>query len=86
MMTSGVDAHTRVHHALALTDTGTVRGRWRGTHTPEHWEQLLAWAGTVPGARQWGVEGAWNYGRGLAQLLVAQRETVYEGTPRALAF
>jgi transposase len=28
------------------------------------------------------VEGAWNYGRGLAQFLVAQHETVYEVNPR----
>ena len=30
----------------------------------------------------WGVEGAWNYGRGLAQCLVAHDETVYEINPR----
>ena len=28
--------------------------------------------------RQWGIEGAWGYGRGLAQHLVGEGETVYE--------
>ena len=32
--------------------------------------------------RQWGIAGAWNYGRGLAQHLVASGETVYEVNAR----
>jgi len=82
MITIGVDAHKRVHQALALTDTGAMLGSWRGANTPERWQHLLAWASTFPGPRQWGVEGAWNYGRGLAQFLVAQNEIVYEINPR----
>ena len=30
----------------------------------------------------WGVEGAWSYGRSLAQYLVAAGQTVYEVSPR----
>jgi transposase len=82
MVTIGVDAHKAVHQALALDDTGTVLGTWRGANTPEHWQQLLEWAATLPGPRQWGIEGAWNYGRGLAQFLVAQGERVFEVNPR----
>ncbi len=82
MITIGADAHKRVHQALALTDTGAVLGSWRGANTPECWQHLLAWASTFPGPRQWDVEGAWNYGRGLAQFLVAQGEVVYEVNPR----
>jgi transposase len=82
MVTIGVDAHKRVHQALALTDTGTVLGTWRGANTCDSWQHLLAWAVTFAGPRQWGVEGAWNYGRGLAQFLVVQGETVYEVNPR----
>lgn len=82
LVTIGVDAPTRVHQALVLTDTGTVLDTWRGTHTPDSWQHLLTWASLVPGPRQWGVEGAWNYGRGLAQFLVAHGETVYEVNPR----
>ena len=70
------------HQALALDETGVVLGQWRGANTLDAWAQLLAWAATFPGPRQWGIEGAWNYGRGLAQFLVAQGERVYEVNPR----
>jgi transposase len=43
---------------------------------------MTAWAQSLDGERQWGVEGAWNYGRGLAQQLVAAGETVYDINPR----
>lgn len=33
-------------------------------------------------SRCWGIEGAWNYGRGLAQYLVEVAEVVYEINPR----
>lgn len=82
MITIGVDAHKRVHQALALDATGTVLGSWRDANTVDDWQHLLTWASTLPGPRQWGVEGAWNYGRGLTQFLVAQGETVYEVNPR----
>ena len=82
MVTSGVDAHKHIHQALALNDAGIVLASWRGANTPESWQSLRAWAATLPGPRQWGIEGAWNYGRGLAQFLVAQGETVYEVNPR----
>ena len=82
MVTIGVDAHKSVHHALALDDTGMVLGSWRGANTADRWQQLLSWALTLPGARQWGIEGAWNYGRGLAQFLVAHGEVVFEVNPR----
>jgi len=49
MVTMGVDAHTRVHHALALDDTGSVRGSWRGSNAPDSWQCLLAWADSLPG-------------------------------------
>lgn len=78
MVTIGVDAHKRVHQALALDDAGTVLGSWRGANTPNSWQQLLVWAVAFAGPRHWGVEGTWNYGRGLAQFLVAQGEAVYE--------
>ncbi len=43
---------------------------------------LHAWAVGLGGPRQWGIEGAWNYGRGLAQHLVDAGEAVYEVNPR----
>ena len=78
MLTIGVDANKHIHQALALDDTGALLGTWRGTKTPDGWQQLRTWAATLPAPRQWGIEGAWQYGRGLAQFLVAQGETVFE--------
>jgi transposase len=82
MLTIGLDAHKAIHQALALDDVGTVLGTWRGANTPDQWQQLLVWAARLPGPRQWGIEGAWNYGRGLAQFLVGQGESVFEVNPR----
>ena len=55
MVTIGVDAHKRVHHALALDCGGRVLGTWHGANAPESWQQLLSWATSWPGPRQWGV-------------------------------
>ena len=82
MGTIGVDAHKSVHQALALEQDGSILAHWRGPNTAESWQRLLDWAQTLPGPRQWGIEGAWNYGRGLAQFLVAWGEVVFEVNPR----
>jgi transposase len=82
MITIGVDAHKRMHAAVAVDAAGVILGEWRGANTATDWQALQAWAGALGASRQWGIEGAWNYGRGLAQLLVAQGETVYEVNPR----
>lgn len=82
MITIGVDAHKRSNVALALDATGQAHGQWRGPNTAEGWAALARWAAERGEPRQWGVEGAWNYGRGLAQHLVAAGETVYEVNPR----
>ena len=82
MVTIGVDAHKRIHAAVAVDAAGVVLGAWRGSNALADWQALHAWAHTYPGPQQWGIEGAWNYGRGLAQYLVAQGEVVYEINPR----
>src|SRR4028119_685081 len=82
MIAIGVDAHKRVHAALALDDAGTVLGSWRGANTPKGWMELRQWANQWLQPRHWGIEGAWNYGRGLAQFLVAHGEMVFEVNPR----
>jgi transposase len=43
---------------------------------------MLEWVSSLGTERQWGIEGAWSYGRGLAQHLVALGETVYDINPR----
>ncbi len=82
MITIGVDAHKRVHMAVALDAAGREVARWRGANSADGWQQLLVWS-TALGARcRWGIEGAWNYGRGLAHHLVAAGAEVYEVNPR----
>src|SRR6266545_5205915 len=83
MVTLGVDAHKRIHVAVALDEAGREIAQWRGQNSAVGWQGLLEWAiGLECGRRQWGIEGAWNYGRGLAQHLVEAGETVYEVNAR----
>jgi transposase len=82
MIILGVDAHKQVHAAVALDDAGRELGRWRGANTAAGWAELAEWASGFGAARRWGIEGAWSYGRGLAQHLVAVGEEVYEINPR----
>jgi transposase len=72
----GVDAHKRVHQAVAIAETGELATRTI-SNSPEDWSALLAWAQQWP-ERVWAVEGAWYLGRGLAQFLVTQGEQVHE--------
>lgn len=100
MLTIGVDAHKRVHAAVAVDALGRAVAQWRGANTPDGWQALTRWAEalseplsaerTALGAertmeRQWGIEGAWQYGRGLAQQLVATGERVVDVNPRQTA-
>src|SRR5690349_8951954 len=82
MLTIGVDPHKRLHVAQAVDEAGNDLADWRGPNSPDGWTQLAAWAADLAAERQWGIEGAWSYGRGLAQQLVALGETVYDINPR----
>ncbi len=78
MITIGVDAHKRVHVALAIDDAGRELGDWHGPNSATGWQDLARWATALGEQQQWGIEGAWSYGRGLAQHLVHAGATVYE--------
>ena len=78
MISMGVDAHKQVHAAVAVDDAGRELGQWRGPNSRAGWHRLAAWSESFGSERRWGIEGAWSYGRGLAQHLVASGETVYE--------
>ncbi|NPV70808.1 MAG: IS110 family transposase [Firmicutes bacterium] len=78
MITLGVDAHKEVHMAVALDENGRELSQWRGPNTQRGWEQVYRWACKLGEARQWGIEGAWGYGRRLAQYLVGRGDVVYE--------
>ena len=82
MITIGVDAHKRLNAAVAVDEAGRVLGQWKGDNDAPGWAALLAWATAIGPERQWGIEGAWSYGRGLAQFLVAAGEGVYDVNPR----
>src|SRR5215831_18714387 len=82
MITIGIGAHKQIHMAVALNAAGQVIAQWRGANTVPGWEDLAHWAAAQGQPRQWGSAGAWSYGRGLAQHLVKQGETVYDITPR----
>ncbi len=82
MVTIGVDAHKQQHMAVALDDAGRELGRWQGPNNADGWSGMLVWAEGLGEERVWGIEGAWNYGRGLSQHLVGAGERVYEVNPR----
>lgn len=82
MITIGVDAHKRVHVALALDDTGRELGHWRGPNSADGWHDFVQWSSAFGAERRVGIEGAWGYGRGLAQHLVEQGTAVYEVNAR----
>jgi len=82
MITIGVDPHKRLHVALAVDQAGQEIGEWRGTNSAQGWSDVAAWAASLGHERQWGIEGAWNYGRGLAQQLHAAGECVFDINPR----
>jgi transposase len=78
----GVDAHKRLHQALALGAQGELRGEQTISNEPEAWAALLAWARALDSERIWAVEGAWYLGRGLAQFLARSGERVHEVSGR----
>jgi transposase len=82
MITIGVDAHKRVHVGLALDDMGRELGHWRGANSAGGWQDFVQWSAAFGAERRIGIEGAWGYGRGLAQHLVASGEAVYEVNAR----
>src|SRR5579859_6865916 len=78
MISIGIDAHKSAHAAVAVDAVGQVCGHWEGPNSTEGWAAVLAWAQGLGAERRWGIEGAWNYGRGLAQHLVAAGEVVHD--------
>jgi transposase len=82
MITIGVDAHKRVHAAVALDEAGREVARWRGPNSADGWAALGRWAEALGAPRRWGIEGAGGYGRGLAQRAVAHGAEVYEVNAR----
>ena len=72
MITTGVDAHKEVHVAEAVDRSGRPVSQQQAPNTAEGWDILYGSANRLGNERIWGVEGAWSYGRGLAQHLVSR--------------
>lgn len=85
MVTIGVDAHKRVHMAVVIDAQGHELASWRGENTPAGWTAMQTWAQTFDETRRWGIEGAGQYGHGLAQTVVAAGDRVLEVNPRLTA-
>lgn len=67
---------------MAVDAAGREVGHWRGPNSRDGWRELAQWATALGAPCRWGIEGARNYGRGLAQHLVAAGAAVYESNPR----
>lgn len=82
MVWVGIDAHKRVIVAVAIDPADRVVARWQGGNAPRDWERLAGWLDTLGELVSVGIEGAYSYGRGLAQSLVGRELTVYDINPR----
>jgi transposase len=80
MIWIGIDAHKRVHQAVALSADGVYAHKVIA-NTAMGWADLVQWASGWP-ERVWAVEGSGSLGRGLAQFLVGRGEHVREVNPR----
>ena len=84
MLAIGADAHNGLHVVAAMSAVEEQFGCWQGGNSEAGWSERLTRAKGL-GARRWGVEGAWNDARGLAQYQVGAGETVDESNPRRTA-
>src|SRR5262249_28347663 len=80
MMWIGIDAHKRMHQAVALGVDGVLAQRVIA-NTAVGWTEVLQWASSWP-ERVWAIEGSGSLGRGLAQFLASRGERVHEVNPR----
>jgi transposase len=82
MYSVGVDAHKKVLVAEAVDGAGQATARWQGPNNVEGWQRFANWLDSLAGPVQVGIEGAYSYGRALAQLLVTREVVVYDINPR----
>jgi hypothetical protein len=54
----GVDAHKRLHQALALGSQAELKGERTIANDPASWQALLEWARALDAERIWAIEGA----------------------------
>ena len=74
----GVDCHARTLTAVRVDALGRAQGERTVPNTAGGQQRLQRWAGAVPGARAWAVEGAGGHGRVLTRRLQQAGEQVHE--------
>src|SRR5687768_17578631 len=82
MVWVGIDAHKKVLVAVAVDDAGQEVSSWRAHNRTSDWQDCSDWIKGIRGVSAVGIEGAYSYGRGLAQWLVGQTFIVYDVNPR----
>jgi len=62
-----ISGRTRLERdvAVALAVAGQRYGQWQDANNAEGWVEMQTWARSLGDERRQGIEGAWNYGRGL---------------------
>lgn len=74
----GVDTHSDIHVAVALSGRGAVLASTCTQTTSRGIRELRAWAAMLGEVAAWGVEGTGCYGAGLTRALLAAGEQVIE--------
>ena len=82
MITVGVDAHKKIHVGLAPMCRANADWAPLATNSKRGWDSFWSWLEGLGEECRVGIEGAWGYGRGLAQRLVTAGEAVYEVNAR----
>jgi transposase len=77
-LTLGVDTHAEQHVVAVLDQHGRLLGTREVPTTPAGYAALLAWTGDYGVIERVGIEGAGNYGAGLARWLRRQGLVVIE--------
>jgi transposase len=74
----GVDTHKQTHVAVALSGLGVRLGMLEFATTAAGLIQVQCWARSQGQVMAWGVEGTGSWGAGLARVLMAAGEVVFE--------
>jgi transposase len=74
----GVDTHSQVHVAVAITGLGARLGELSFDPSPAGFARLEEWSAMCGEVTAWGVEGTGSYGAGLARYLMRSGECVLE--------
>ncbi|MBC8508540.1 MAG: IS110 family transposase [Chloroflexi bacterium] len=80
-ITLGVDSHKDSHTIYAVNAVGRPLDQVTVANDSDGYESAYQWASQQATARRWGIENCGHFGRGLAQYLLGQGETVVEVSP-----